>query len=203
MQVAGAKGFLDVRSSYKTIGLWVILIALFVASTTSSPDRREVEEPTFTALLTKIDEKKVRLVAVKGNTYSGAFDGHATRSSAPPARPPTPPMLEQLRDAGVDVKYEKEEQNSLWLTILGQWMPVVFLFLFFIFFMRQLQGTGGKAMTFGKSKAKLLIGEPQQGHLRRRGRHRRVQGRARGDHRLPQGPEEVHQARAAASPRAC
>jgi cell division protease FtsH len=54
------------------------------------------------------------------------------------------------------VKYEKEEQNSLWLTILGQWMPVVFLFLFFIFFMRQLQGGSGKAMTFGKSKAKLL-----------------------------------------------
>jgi cell division protease FtsH len=57
---------------------------------------------------------------------------------------------------GVDVKYEKEEQNNLWLTILGQWMPVVFLFLFFIFFMRQLQGGSGKAMTFGKSKAKLL-----------------------------------------------
>ncbi len=65
-------------------------------------------------------------------------------------------MLNTLRDKGVDVKYEKEEQNNLWLTILVQWMPVVFLFLFFIFFMRQLQGGGGKAMTFGKSKAKLL-----------------------------------------------
>ena len=65
-------------------------------------------------------------------------------------------MLQKLRDEGVDVKFEKEEQNSIWLTILGQWMPLVFLFLFFIFFMRQLQGTGGKAMTFGKSKAKLL-----------------------------------------------
>jgi cell division protease FtsH len=65
-------------------------------------------------------------------------------------------MLNQLRNNGVDVKYEREEQNSLWLTILGQWMPVVFLFLFFIFFMRQLQGGSGKAMTFGKSKAKLL-----------------------------------------------
>jgi len=40
--------------------------------------------------------------------------------------------------------------------VLGQWLPVVFLFLFFIFFMRQLQGGSGKAMTFGKSKARLL-----------------------------------------------
>ena len=50
-------------------------------------------------------------------------------------------------------------------------------------------------MSFGKSKAKLHDRAPQQGHLRRRGRHRRGQGRARGDHRLPQGPEEVHPAR--------
>ena len=42
------------------------------------------------------------------------------------------------------------------MSIFVQWLPIVFLFLFFIFFMRQLQGSGGKAMTFGKSKAKLL-----------------------------------------------
>src|SRR5207245_8658636 len=64
--------------------------------------------------------------------------------------------LKGLSDKGVDVKVENQEANSLWLTILTQWVPTVFLFLFFIFFMRQLQGTGGKAMSFGKSKAKLL-----------------------------------------------
>ncbi len=156
MQVAGAKGFLDVRSSYKTIGLWVILIALFVCFyNIFSRQTEEVVEPSFTSLLTKIDEKKVRLVAVKGNTYSGTFeDTHEKFRTTGPAADGT--MLKQLRDAGVEVKYEKEEQNSLWLTILGQWMPVLFLFVFFVIFMRQLQGTGGKAMTFGKSKAKLL-----------------------------------------------
>src|SRR5215468_7417571 len=116
----GERGSPHVRSSYKTIGLWVILIALFVCFFhIFNRGQDEVQEPTFTALLSKIEEKK-------------------------------------LRESGVDVKYEKEEQNNLWLTILGQWMPVVFLFVFFVLFMRQLQGTGGKAMTFGKSKAKLL-----------------------------------------------
>ncbi len=156
MQSAGAKGFQDVRSSYKTIGLWVILIALFVCFyNIFSRQTEEVVEPSFTSLLNKIDEKKVRLVAVKGNTYSGTFeDTHEKFRTTGPAADAT--MLKQLRDAGVEVKYEKEEQNSLWLTILGQWMPVLFLFVFFVIFMRQLQGTGGKAMTFGKSKAKLL-----------------------------------------------
>jgi cell division protease FtsH len=145
-----------VRSTYKTIGLWVILIVLFVAFYNFfSQGSDQVQEPSFTQLLTKVEEKKVKEVQVKGNTYSGKFvDTSEKFRTTGPA--PDAVMLKQLRDSGVDVKYEREEQNSLWLTILGQWMPVVFLFLFFIFFMRQLQGGSGKAMTFGKSKAKLL-----------------------------------------------
>jgi cell division protease FtsH len=147
---------LNVRSSYKTIGLWVILIALFVCFFhIFNRQTDEVQEPTFTALLSKIEEKKVRQVAVRGNSYSGTFeDTHEKfRTIGPPA---DAIMLQKLRESGVDVKYEKEEQSNLWLTILGQWMPLVFIFVFFVLFMRQLQGTGGKAMTFGKSKAKLL-----------------------------------------------
>jgi cell division protease FtsH len=145
-----------VRSSYKTIGLWVILIALFVCFFhIFNRQTDEVQEPTFTALLSKIEEKKVRQVSVRGNSYSGTFeDTHEKfRTIGPPA---DAVMLQKLRESGVDVKYEKEEQSNLWLTILGQWMPLVFIFVFFVLFMRQLQGTGGKAMTFGKSKAKLL-----------------------------------------------
>jgi cell division protease FtsH len=145
-----------VRSTYKTIGLWVILIVLFVAFYNFfSQGNEQVQEPSFTALLAKIEEKKVREISVKGNTYSGKFadTNDKFRTTGPVA---DTSMLTKLQAMGVDVKYEKEEQNNLWLTILGQWMPVVFLFLFFIFFMRQLQGGSGKAMTFGKSKAKLL-----------------------------------------------
>jgi len=150
------RGSPHVRSSYKTIGLWVILIALFVCFFhIFNRNQDEVQEPTFTALLSKIEEKKVRQVNVRGNTYSGTLEDtkERFRTIGPPA---DSVMLQKLRESGVDVKYEKEEQNNLWLTILGQWMPVVFLFVFFVLFMRQLQGTGGKAMTFGKSKAKLL-----------------------------------------------
>ncbi len=144
------------RSTYKTIGLWVILIVLFLAfyqvfKQSSDP----VQEPTFTQLLAKVESKKVRAISVKGNVYQGTYadTNEKFRTTGPEA---DSTMLNKLSGMGVDVNYEKEEQNSLWLTILGQWMPVVFLFLFFIFFMRQLQGGSGKAMTFGKSKAKLL-----------------------------------------------
>jgi cell division protease FtsH len=145
-----------VRSSYKTIGLWVVLIVLFVAFYNFfSKGGEEIQEPTFSAFLAKVEDKKVTAVSIKQNTYSGVFtDTNEKFRTTGPAADAT--MMQRLRDKGVDVKYEKEEQNSIWLTIVSQWMPVVFLFLFFIFFMRQLQGSGGKAMTFGKSKAKLL-----------------------------------------------
>jgi cell division protease FtsH len=145
-----------VRSTYKTIGLWVILIVLFVAFYQFfSQGGEQVREPTFSEFLTKVESNQVQAVSIKGRTYSGTFtDSKETfRTTGPEA---DAAILERLSKKNVDVKYEKEEQNSLWLTILGQWMPVVFLFLFFIFFMRQLQGGSGKAMTFGKSKARLL-----------------------------------------------
>jgi cell division protease FtsH len=145
-----------VRSSYKTIGLWVILIILFVAFYNFfSHGAEEVKEVPFTSLLQLVEEKKVRKVDVKGDSYSGLLvdSNEKFRVTGPK---PDIAMVDRLRGQGVEVNYVKEEQNSLWLTILSQWMPIVFLFLFFIFFMRQLQGSGGKAMTFGKSKAKLL-----------------------------------------------
>ncbi len=150
------KGFKNVRSSYKTIGLWIILIVLFVAFYNFfSQGTENIQEPTWTTFRNKVEEGKVKTVSVKSNVYSGVF---ADTNEKFRVNGPAPEfgVLEELKNQKVDVKIDREEQNSLWLTILSQWMPVVFLFLFFIFFMRQLQGTGGKAMTFGKSKAKLL-----------------------------------------------
>jgi cell division protease FtsH len=62
----------------------------------------------------------------------------------------------------------------------------------FFLFMRQLQSGGGKAMSFGKSKAKLLSDHQNKRHVQGRRGRRGGEGRGRGDHRLPQGPEEVH-----------
>jgi cell division protease FtsH len=63
-----------VRSTYKTIGLWVLLIVLFVAFYNFfSQSHDPVQQPTFTQFLQKVQERKVSLVSVKGNRYSGEF----------------------------------------------------------------------------------------------------------------------------------
>jgi len=145
-----------VRNSYKTIGLWVILIILFVAfyQIFSGP-KEVVQNLSYTEFTQKVTDKQITKVTIKGNVYSGTLaasnDRFTTTGPAPDAT-----LLRELKDAKVDVSIEPAEGNSLLVTIFVQWLPIVFLFLFFIFFMRQLQGSGGKAMTFGKSKAKLL-----------------------------------------------
>ncbi len=144
------------RNSYKTIGLWVILIILFVAfyQIFSGP-KDVVKNITYSSFQKQVADKKITAVTIKGNVYSGTLaDSNERFTTTGPV--PDAALLRELNDAKVDVALEAAESNSLWVTIFVQWLPIVFLFLFFIFFMRQLQGSGGKAMTFGKSKAKLL-----------------------------------------------
>jgi cell division protease FtsH len=145
-----------VRSTYKTIGLWVILIVLFVAFYQFfSQGNEPVEQPTFTELLDQVNAGEVKAVSVKGNTYSGTYEktGKKFTTTGPEA---DAAILTQLREKKVGVKYEKQDDGNIWVAALSGWLPVALLFVFFIFFMRQLQGGSGKAMTFGKSKAKLL-----------------------------------------------
>lgn len=62
----------------------------------------------------------------------------------------------ELIARGVEITEENEAAGSLWLSILGTWLPMIFIFLIFFMFMRQLQSGGGKAMSFGKSRHRLL-----------------------------------------------
>jgi cell division protease FtsH len=61
-----------------------------------------------------------------------------------------------LIERGVEVTEEDESEGSLWVQVLGTWLPMIFIFFIFFMFMRQLQAGGGKAMSFGKSRHKTL-----------------------------------------------
>jgi len=145
------------RQSYKTVLLWVVLILMFVAfyQFFASRDHKQRELP-FSDFITKVDKGEVREVQVKDNVnYVGTLkDGSEFRTVGP--IDPMTTIFTKLQAQGVKVAYDKPEGNSFWVTVLVQYLPLVFLFLLFFFFMRQLQSGGGKAMSFGKSKAKLM-----------------------------------------------
>src|SRR5215208_5206921 len=154
---ASPEGKLALRQSHKTILLWVVLILMFVAFYQFFAQHgREAKKLDFTDFIAKVESGQVREVSVKDNLhYSGKLlDGGDFETTGP--IDPMAAVSDRLIKAGVRVRFEKPEGNSFWVTVLVQYLPLVFLFLLFFFFMRQLQSGGGKAMSFGKSKAKLM-----------------------------------------------
>ena len=144
-----------VRQSYKTVLLWVVLIVMFVSFYQFfNHNGTEVKETEYSTYLTQVEKQQVEQVAIKGNTHTYTLKGDKTEYKT--SGPVGEKLIEKLGASDVKFKFEKEEQNSVWLQVLLQGLPIVFLFVVFLLFMRQLQGSGGKAMSFGKSKAKLL-----------------------------------------------
>jgi cell division protease FtsH len=142
------------KQSYKTILLWVLLILVFMAvynilSTTA----KDVKEVDFSTMMTKAEAGEVKSVRIKGSLYTGEFsDGTKFQTLGVVGEK----MIEKLIATKTVVKVERDEPNSFWTQLLISWLPMVMFILLFFFFMRQIQGGSGKAMTFGKSKAKML-----------------------------------------------
>ncbi len=145
------------NSNFRNFALWVIiglfLIALFQLF--QSPDERPgTSEISFSQFLAEVDAGNVRGVTITGDQILGEYsDGRAFQSFAPN----DPTLVQRLTEKGVSItaRPETEEMPSL-LGVLVSWFPMLLLIGVWVFFMRQMQGGGGKAMGFGKSKARLL-----------------------------------------------
>src|SRR5690242_9195971 len=117
---------------------------------------RKQKELAFSDFIVKVEKGDVREVQVKDNVnYVGVLKDNSEFHTVGPIDPMAS-IFTKLQAQGVKVVYDKPEGNSFWVTVLVQYLPLVFLFLLFFFFMRQLQSGGGKAMSFGKSRAKLM-----------------------------------------------
>jgi cell division protease FtsH len=130
----------------------VLFASLYKLVERTSTEAREID---FSEFLAKVESREVASVVVKGLDYEGKYTDNSDFKTRGPAIIDSG-LVDRMTKNQVKVRYEKDEQNSLWVSILVQGVPLLFLFVFFIFFMRQLQSGGGKAMSFGKSKAKLL-----------------------------------------------
>ena len=137
--------------------LWAIILVLIVAlynlfqaPTSRSPSR----ELSFTEFMASVEGNEVNSVTIQGNNITGqSRDGTQFRTYAPD----DPTLVATLRSNGVDIKAmpRSDGETTLW-SILISWFPMLLLIGVWIFFMRQMQGGGGKAMGFGKSRAKML-----------------------------------------------
>ena len=141
----------------KNLLLWVIIGALLIVlfNMFQQPGQRSAQATIpFSEFLAEIDNGQVREVTIKGQSIEGKFShGDSFRTYAPD----DPNLVERLNKRGVIINAIPDDEGSPTLVqILISWFPMLLLIGVWIFFMRQMQSGGGKAMGFGKSRAKLL-----------------------------------------------
>ena len=137
------------------MALWlvigIVLIALF--NMFSQPLNQQTDV-VFSDFLDQVEKGQVNEVVINGDNISGKYiDGKSFQTTAPPK---DPDLIKSLRQKNVRIVVVPPEQTSWYMSILISWFPMLLLLGIWIFFMRQMQAGGGKAMSFGKSKARLL-----------------------------------------------
>ncbi|HEX9295797.1 MAG TPA: ATP-dependent zinc metalloprotease FtsH [Polyangiaceae bacterium] len=152
------------KQSHKTLLLWVLLILMFLAIWQFlQSDGTKPAPVAFSDFMAQVhakpDEPHVEKVVINNHEYSfEVYDpGAKTRKKSVTIGPEANDGLtKELVEHGVKVTFEKEEPSPFWSSALMTVLPMVFLLVMFYLFMRQLQAGGGKAMSFGKSRARLL-----------------------------------------------
>ncbi len=115
-------------------------------------------EIKFSQFLKDVEDGKVAEVSINGTQIKGTYksDQSSFKTNLPQQYND---LVKILRDNKVDIDV-KDANKTPWFSVLFSWFPIILLILFWVFFMRQMQSGGNKAMSFGKSRAKLF--SPQQ-----------------------------------------
>jgi cell division protease FtsH len=137
------------------IWLFVILFGLFIFNVYYKP-KKNYENVIFSDFVEAVEADKIVSVTIQGRNIIGIFkDGKEFKSYAAD----DPELMKLLRAHNVRISARPDEDTGIWQNILISWFPMLLLIGVWIFFMRQMQAGGGKAMAFGKSKARLVTGK--------------------------------------------
>jgi cell division protease FtsH len=138
----------------RNLALWLVL-GLMVVLLFNMFQAQQVrdQELSYSEFVKQVGEGKVESVTLQGDILRGRLEGEKEfRTYAPPQHD----TAELILAKEIPFTVRPEAQEPWYIEMMVQWFPMLLLVGVWIFFMRQMQGGGGKAMSFGKSKAKLL-----------------------------------------------
>ena len=146
------------NSNFRNFALWgliaLLLIALFQMFQSPS-SQQQTSEIAYSAFLEAVDQNRVKSVTISGDRISGAYTDSSTGFTA--FAPYDPELVKKLQAQNVEITAKPVvDGRSTFTGMLINWLPLLLLIGVWIFIMRQMQSGQGKAMGFGKSKAKLL-----------------------------------------------
>lgn len=135
--------------------LLLIIMAFFIFKVFPT-SKKSYDEVIFSDFVSAVQSGKVSSVTIQGRNIIGTFkEGKEFKTYAPE----DPELMNMLRQNNVRITAKPDDEPGFWQSILVSWVPMLLLIGVWIFFMRQMQAGGGKAMSFGKSKARLFAGK--------------------------------------------
>ncbi|MBC7427848.1 MAG: ATP-dependent metallopeptidase FtsH/Yme1/Tma family protein [Bacteriovorax sp.] len=147
------------KPQQKTLTLWIVVILLMALvaklATVAKTDVKTIKYPAF---VTAVQEKNIEEVIFKGKDtimgkFKPAYENGARFTLTGNTGDAT---FNILRENQIIPQYEEEEKQTFFTSLLLNWGPMILLIVIFYFFLRQIQAGGGKAMSFGKSRARML-----------------------------------------------
>jgi cell division protease FtsH len=146
---------------YKNMALWVvILVIILLLVTMLKQEETAPPDIAYSQFVRDVSDGRVDEVTIEDGDIRGKQDGGEEFTTHAPAI--TEDLLKQLADNDVVVFSKAKEETSFWRQILVMWFPLLLFLGLWIFFIRQMQSGGGKAMSFGKSKARLVTENDQR-----------------------------------------
>ncbi len=141
-------------SAYRSLFVWLLIgiMMILLFNLLSTPKKME-QEMIFSDFMTRLEAGEVDEVTIKGSSITGQLkDGKKFKTYTTEY----PDLVKILRSKNVRITAKPEEQNPWYWNLFFSWGPIIFLVAIWIFFMRQMQAGGNKALSFGKAKAKLV-----------------------------------------------
>jgi len=145
------------NSTLKSLLFWLVLVVIAALIWEFSSNLQKTEKQVaFTKFMELVKDGQIKSVTISGNeiTSKTASTDSAADSGYRTFAPPYPDLVKDLRDKNVEIDATRESSTS-WTMLLLTYAPIVLMVGFWIFIMRQMQSGGNKALSFGKSRAKL------------------------------------------------
>ncbi len=137
---------------YKNLGIWILIgLVLFILFNFINTTPQNSAEISFTEFMSNVQARRVDEVTIRGGEIAGIYDD---RSQFQTHVPDYPEFIPFLLEHGVRIRAQSATQGGLLLAILNSWFPMLLIIGVWLFFMRQVQGGGNQALSFGKIRAR-------------------------------------------------
>jgi cell division protease FtsH len=144
------------NQNFRNFALWAVILLLLVAlfNLFQNPTGQSgATEISYSQFRSDTADGRVKSVVISGQEVTGKYDDGSRFRTVAPQNADYVTLLEERH---VTIQARQDDEKMSFLSVLVSWFPMFLLIAVWIFFMRQMQGAGGRAMGFGKSKAKLL-----------------------------------------------